>query len=180
MKNLNITNAQPTEDIQPATQNHGNPQHHLEHKLFIPQKQNPREQKSVQFSPVQQTLFQSINQDAPDCPVHQKLTHQKSKQKMPKSDALQRLMAIAGDDWDVEKGIEKNLLDTSRSSFICPGPEGDFPSPSSCSVYYQCAQGTPHKHTCEAGLRWNMDKNQCDWEHNVDCDRNKSSHGYYY
>ena len=99
---------------------------------------------------------------------------------MPKSDALQRLMAIAGDDWDMEIGIQKNLLDTSSSNFICPGPEGHFPDPESCAVYYQCAQGTPHKHTCEAGLKWNMINNQCDWEQNVDCRRNKRSYKYRY
>lgn len=119
----------------------------------------------------QQTLFQTITKEAPDRPARKKLSETSKKHQIPKSDALQRLMAIAGDNWDAEIGIEKNLLDTASDNFICPAPEGHFPDPTSCSVYFQCAQGTPHKRTCEPGLNWNMITNQCDWEANVDCSR---------
>jgi len=118
----------------------------------------------------QPTLFQTITQEAPDRPARTKLS-EKSYQ-IPKSDALQMLMAIAGDNWDAEIGIEKNLLDTASDNYICPAPEGHFPDPDSCSVYFQCAQGNPHKRTCEPGLNWNMSTNQCDWKANVDCSRN--------
>ena len=120
----------------------------------------------------QQTLFQTITQDAPDRPARKKLSKSSKKHQIPKSDALQRLMAIAGENWDAEIGIEKNLLETASDNFICPAPEGHFPDPNSCSIYFQCAQGTPHKRTCEPGLNWNMQTNQCDWEANVDCSRN--------
>jgi len=120
----------------------------------------------------QQTLFQTITRDAPDRPARKKLSKTSKKHQIPKSDALQRLMAIAGENWDAEIGIEKNLLETASDNFNCPAPEGHFPDPDSCSVYFQCAQGTPHKRTCEPGLNWNMDTNQCDWEANVDCSRN--------
>jgi len=124
----------------------------------------------------QQSLFQSINQLAPERPVHKKITDPSKMKHMPKKDALQRLMDIAGDDWDVEIGIEKNLLDTSgKTDFICPSFEGHFPDPDKCSVYYQCSSGTPTKNTCQSGLQWNLLTNQCDWEANVDCSLNKSA-----
>jgi hypothetical protein len=132
----------------------------------------PKISQQYQLFPGQQTLFQTITQEALDRPAREKLSQKLPKHKVPKSDTLQRLMAIAGDDWDVEIGIEKNLLDTG-SAFICPGPEGHFPDPESCSVYYQCAQDTPHKRTCDTGLHWNMRTNQCDWEVNVNCTRNR-------
>lgn len=148
----------------------------LPQRIHIPRTQ-PKSKENHFLPPQagQQTLFQSITKDTPDRPVHKKLSQKSQKHKIPKSDALQNLMAIAGDNWDTEIGIEKNLLDTASNNFICPGPEGHFPDPKSCSVYYQCAQGTPHKRTCSPGLNWDMRTNQCDWKANVDCSR---SHVY--
>ena len=80
---------------------------------------------------------------------------------MEKSEALQRLMAIAGSSL-TEGGDEPEV-------FSCPTAEGHFPSPSSCSVYYQCAQGTPHRRDCGPGLAYNTNNNSCDWEENVTC-----------
>ena len=79
-------------------------------------------------------------------------------------------MSIAGDNWEQKllTGVD-NLSAESGDSFLCPEPEGHFPSPSSCSVYYQCAQGTAHKHTCQEGLAWNINTLQCDWMERVDC-----------
>jgi len=87
-------------------------------------------------------------------------------------------MAIAGDDWDDETGLVKGG-DDGGDSFTCPASEGDYPAPGVCDVYYQCAQGKPYKHRCEAGLRWNTENNQCDWEHNVDCNKNNMYYSYY-
>ena len=78
---------------------------------------------------------------------------------MEKSEALQRLMAIAGE----------SLSEDDGGVFSCPAAEGNFPSPSSCSVYYQCAQGTPHRRQCDAGLYWSVDTDMCDWIENVTC-----------
>ena len=124
------------------------------------------------------TLFQTINQEAVDRPIHQKLYNSKP-EKMPKSAALKRLMAIAGDDWDrLGKGLETNMLSTTHTVFKCPASDGDYPDTHDCGVYYQCYQGTPYKHSCQAGLRWNTSNNSCDWKENVDCDRNNKYYRY--
>jgi len=151
----------------------------------FPPKQNQAPQANIeefsqnmvpQTTPNQQSLFQSINQMAPERPVHTKITDPSKMKHMAKKDALQLLIGIAGDDWDVELGIEQNLLDTSgKTDFICPSFEGHFPDPDQCSVYYQCSSGTPTKNTCQSGLQWNLLTNQCDWEANVDCSLNKSA-----
>jgi len=118
-------------------------------------------------------LFQTINQPAPDREVRKKQDRKSGKKKMGKSAALTQLMAIAGDNWE-EKLLsgKDNLSAESSSGFVCPGLDGFFPSPSSCSVYYQCAQGTPHKHTCQTGLVWNTGTLQCDWAESVACGGN--------
>ena len=54
--NLVIINDHPNEDLEAATINLGNHQNNLGHKLFIPQRQHPREQKSFEFSPSSNTL----------------------------------------------------------------------------------------------------------------------------
>jgi hypothetical protein len=90
---------------------------------------------------------------------------------MPKSAALKALYAIAGDDWDVAEGINKSLV-KAQHNFKCPAPEGHFPDPSNCGVYYQCAHGTSTQYECQAGLMWNVVSNQCDWAANVDCQIN--------
>lgn len=101
--------------------------------------------------------------------------HQPDAGQSGKSAALLKLMEIAGDDWS--KGGSEGAKETARSGargrqeFSCPLSEGHFPDPGSCSVYYQCAQGTPHRRQCEAGLRWSVEADQCDWEDNVTCDQ---------
>ena len=35
--------------------------------------------------------------------------------------------------------------------------------------YYQCVNGKPYEHTCQAGLRWNQALTACDWSSNVQC-----------
>ena len=86
-----------------------------------------------------------------------------------KSAALQRLMAIAGDGWSGGAGGERGDVQEREEEFVCPSPEGHFPSPLVCSVYYQCAQGTPHRRECGPGLAYNSINNTCDWEDNVTC-----------
>ena len=95
-----------------------------------------------------------------------------SRHKEPKSAALAALYDIAGDDWDSSKRLDKSLHAAAKK-FKCPGPEGHFPDPEDCSVYYQCAHGTSTQYTCQAGLKWNVASDQCDWEANVDCSLNK-------
>jgi len=127
--------------------------------------------------PIQQnnphSLFETINQPAADRDVRKKQDRKSGKKKMGKSAALTQLMAIAGDNWE-EKLLsgKDNLSAESSSDFVCPGLDGFFPSPSSCSVYYQCAQGTAHKHSCQAGLVWNTLTLQCDWAESVACGGN--------
>ena len=35
--------------------------------------------------------------------------------------------------------------------------------------YYQCVNGKPYEHTCQAQLRWNQALAACDWSSNVQC-----------
>ena len=64
-----------------------------------------------------------------------------------KSAALDNLMAIAG------RGRGRGL-EQPEAGFVCPEAEGHFRSPSSCSAYYQCAQGRPHLRRCGPGLAY--------------------------
>jgi len=141
------------------------------------QKYTPQFVQPPSVLPIQQntpqSLFQTINQPAIDRDVRKKQDRKSGKKKMGKSAALTQLMAIAGDNWE-EKLLsgKDNLSAESTSDFVCPGLDGFFPSPSSCSVYYQCAQGTAHKHSCQAGLVWNTLTLQCDWAESVACGGN--------
>jgi len=122
------------------------------------------------------TLFQSINQEAIDRPIRKKqevATHKTES----KSAALAALVSIAGSDWDTNLHTTHTVLDTSTTDFSCPAISGHFPDTENCSVYYQCAGGVAHKHTCQQGLLWNMVINMCDWETNVDCEINKGNRG---
>ena len=84
--------------------------------------------------------------------------------------ALQKLLDVAGDDWDTEIDIETNLMTSQTSdSFICPAREGNFPDPSSCSSYFTCDHGSAHRNSCGKGLVWNPVIEQCDWGSNVRC-----------
>lgn len=122
-----------------------------------------------------QTLFQSINKEAIDRPVRKKQSEESNHRSEPKSAALQRLVSIAGADWDSSLHTGKSILSTSSSNFSCPSLTGDYPDPETCSVYYQCAEGVAHRHTCQEGLLWNMAINMCDWQQNVDCEVNKGN-----
>ena len=62
-----------------------------------------------------------------------------------RSAALDNLMAIAGRG----RGLQQ-----PEAGFVCPEAEGHFRSPSSCSAYYQCAQGRPHLRRCGPGLAY--------------------------
>ena len=83
------------------------------------------------------------------------------------SSALEKLMAIAGEDWDL--GTSSTDPGPGPEVFMCPVSEGHFPSPRDCSVYYQCAQGQAHRRSCHTGLSYNALTNQCDWAENVKC-----------
>lgn len=63
----------------------------------------------------------------------------------------------------------------SDLSSICSSPNGLFPHPTDCQVYYQCHGGTPVLGTCQAGFRWSVQKNYCDWSKNVVCEKTKAS-----
>ena len=80
------------------------------------------------------------------------------------SSALEKLMAIAGEDWDLTTGGSPDL---GPEVFQCPALEGHFRSPRDCGVYYQCAQGQAHQRSCDTGLAYNDLTNQCDWAKNV-------------
>jgi len=125
------------------------------------------------------TLFQLINQETADRPARKKITEVSQLHHDSKESALQKLVSIAGKDWDSSLHTGKNILsgnsDSSTSNFQCPSLTGDFPHPESCSVYFQCAGGVAHKRHCQDGLNWNMVTGMCDWEQNVDCEINKGN-----
>ena len=84
--------------------------------------------------------------------------------------ALQKLLDVAGDEWDTEIDINTNLMSSQTSaSFLCPAREGNFPDPSSCSSYFTCDHGAAHRNSCGKGLVWNPVIGQCDWGSNVHC-----------
>ena len=103
---------------------------------------------------------------------HQQLGHQiEQLSSSPASDlkpcsALENLMAIAGEDWQLTTGGPPG---PGPEVFQCPALQGHFRSPTDCAVYYQCAQGRPHRRSCDTGLAYNGLTNQCDWAENVRC-----------
>ena len=146
----------------PTPQPHLQPALHLEEEKEI---ERPRPTPVPIFAPTrprQSKTFGSSakNQIRGSAPV-----------KMEKSAALQKLYDIAGDDWDSDETIQKSLS-KQLTKFICPANEGNFPDPNSCEVYHQCAHGASTRYTCQAGLKWNVATDQCDWEANVDCSLN--------
>ena len=86
-----------------------------------------------------------------------------------RSAALLKLMEIAGEDWSRSREEDRAPSRAKTVKFSCPESEGNFPAPDSCSVYYQCAQGTPHRRQCDTGLYWSVDTDMCDWRDNVQC-----------
>ena len=117
-------------------------------------------QQPQEFSAPQQPLLPNPssnipNNDPPPSPDHK-----------PTS-ALEKLMAIAGEDWDLSSSSTDPRA--GPEVFVCPVSEGHFRSPWDCSVYYQCAQGRAHRRSCHTGLAYNALTNQCDWAENVQC-----------
>jgi len=149
---------------QPVQRQFVQPQSHLSVQPQSPLSVQPK-------SP--QSLFETINQPAPDREVRKKQDRKSGKKKMGKSAALTQLMAIAGENWE-EKLLsgKDNLSAETTPDYVCPLLDGLFPSPTSCAVYYQCAGGIPHKHSCQAGLVFNTDTLQCDWAESVACGLN--------
>jgi len=119
-------------------------------------------------------IFEYIGRPTAEREVRKKINGERSGKKMGRLDALQILMTIAGDTWeqDLVMGSKDDGSASgghAGSSFDCPVPNGHFPDPDTCSVYYQCAGGVSHKYTCQTGLMYNSLTNQCDWEQSVDC-----------
>lgn len=54
--------------------------------------------------------------------------------------------------------------------FRCPS-DGFHPHPSSCSIYFICANGYAHEFTCADGLHFNVRTGLCDFPHEANCDR---------
>ena len=84
---------------------------------------------------------------------------------------LTRLLSlIIGDNWvSGDTRTPEHIKTRGHTKFQCPLDEGHFADPYDCSVYYQCAQGTPHRRQCETGLSWSVDTDMCDWTDNVIC-----------
>ena len=126
-------------------------------QLRLPQqfRQHPQ-----QFSAPQQPLLPAPSSSIPNNMPPPSPDHK------PTS-ALEKLMAIAGEDWD----LSSSSTDTGAGPevFVCPVSEGHFRSPRDCSVYYQCAQGRAHRRSCHTGLAYDALTNQCDWAENVKC-----------
>ena len=145
------------------------PQYHPQQSRFIfnqfvesyAAQQSYQDQRSTHHKK-SSTLLNIITTPTPVKKVKKSVKHLK----MSKSEALKMLMKIAGDDWDSLNTLNN---DDSDDECTCPASEGHYASPSSCSVYYQCAQGRAHRRSCGAGLSYNILSNQCDWSQNVQC-----------
>ncbi|XP_071130020.1 chitinase-3-like protein 1 [Mytilus edulis] len=61
-------------------------------------------------------------------------------------------------------------LRSNSKDFSCTkGNDGYFASPTSCSEYYMCTDGTAFKFNCASGLKFNAKHNFCDWPKKVKC-----------
>lgn len=87
-----------------------------------------------------------------------------------KEETLKKLLAIAGEDWTTQSEEETPVRQRQREKFECPDPEGHFSDPGRCDVYYRCVHGRPTRLMCGAGLLWNTETGQCDWEAEVMCE----------
>jgi len=87
-----------------------------------------------------------------------------------KEETLKKLLAIAGEDWPTKSEGEIPVRQRQREKFECPEPEGHFPDPGQCNVYYRCVHDRPTRLMCGAGLLWNTETGQCDWEDEVMCE----------
>lgn len=71
--------------------------------------------------------------------------------------------------------IITDQLRTNSKDFTCKkGSDGYFASPTSCSGYYMCTDGTAFKFDCASGLMFNPKYNFCDWPDKVKCKDKKS------
>jgi len=61
--------------------------------------------------------------------------------------------------------------------FNCPG-DGTHAHPSSCSIYFICANGQPHEFSCSSGLQFNERTGQCDFPDVVGCNRESFRSNY--
>ena len=92
-----------------------------------------------------------------------------------RSRALDKLLDVAGENWNSDVDIQTNLISVNKVvDFICPSREGNFPDSESCNSYFQCDHGVALKQSCQTGLAWNMMIDQCDWRSNVNCQQNFS------
>ena len=56
-----------------------------------------------------------------------------------KEETLQKLLAIAGEEWSIPGGETKPVRTRRQKvKFSCPEAEGHFADPEECDVYYQC------------------------------------------
>ena len=101
-----------------------------------------------------ETLFSSITKPAVDRDTMKRLKDLSRMKPITRSEALARLMDIAGSDWDLSQSIHNNLAGGPKESdYKCPTPEGHFPDIKRCHVYYQCANGIATRQSCGAGLK---------------------------
>jgi hypothetical protein len=55
-------------------------------------------------------------------------------------------------------------------NFNCDGQQGLIADPDDCQSFYFCTQGHPPQHeTCDDGLLFSQEINNCDYAENVDC-----------
>ena len=62
-------------------------------------------------------------------------------------------------------------MTTFRSEFQCPEPNGFFPDPEQCDLYYSCRNGVPEPKLCPDGLLFEAEsplKEKCDYPFNID------------
>lgn len=49
-----------------------------------------------------------------------------------------------------------------------------------CQSYYYCSHGTTHIKKCFPGTLYNAETKSCDWEANVDCDKQDPDGNYHF
>lgn len=82
------------------------------------------------------------------------------------NNALERLLVIAGDDWDTEPVDD---------SFLCPHANGLFPDPGQCQFYHRCVHNVSTRLECDPGLIWSQRARTCDWGSRLECSHTKPS-----
>jgi hypothetical protein len=59
--------------------------------------------------------------------------------------------------------------DMDKKTFCSDKPNGKYPHEMHCNRYYVCQNGKDIIFTCQANLRYNATKQECDWAVNVNC-----------